>query len=266
MTDIDKINDYLFKKYNKLVPIIQCPHPFLRHDSQNDNSIDILKVIRKYSRDSNGFIISRDIENMYEKFVLQTSCKENYMKNIINPLIKKIYDNKYNVLFINELLDIFKNEEEEEKELLKKEEEKKELLKKEEEKKELLKKEEEKKLKVIKKEEEKKELLKKEEEKKLKVIKKEVNIDNNDKKKKKKTISSTIKKLVWNTNIGEDIGKSKCMCCKSTDITQMSFHCGHIVAESNGGETIVSNLKPICQNCNSSMGIKNMEEFMKSLK
>ena len=245
MTDIDKINDYLFKKYNKLVPIIQCPHPFLRHDSQNDNSIDILKVIRKYSRDSNGFIISRDIENMYEKFVLQTSCKENYMKNIINPLIKKIYDNKYNVLFINELLDIFKNEEEEEKELLKKEEEKKELLKKEEEK---------------------KELLKKEEEKKLKVIKKEVNIDNNDKKKKKKTISSTIKKLVWNTNIGEDIGKSKCMCCKSTDITQMSFHCGHIVAESNGGETIVSNLKPICQNCNSSMGIKNMEEFMKSLK
>ena len=235
MTDIDKINDYLFKKYNKLVPIIQCPHPFLRHDSQNDNSIDILKVIRKYSRDSNGFIISRDIENMYEKFVLQTSCKENYMKNIINPLIKKIYDNKYNVLFINELLDIFKNEEEEEKELLKKEEEKKELLK-------------------------------KEEEKKLKVIKKEVNIDNNDKKKKKKTISSTIKKLVWNTNIGEDIGKSKCMCCKSTDITQMSFHCGHIVAESNGGETIVSNLKPICQNCNSSMGIKNMEEFMKSLK
>jgi 5-methylcytosine-specific restriction endonuclease McrA len=26
---------------------------------------------------------------------------------------------------------------------------------------------------------------------------------------------------------------------------------------------IVSNLKPICQNCNSSMGTKNMDEFMK---
>lgn len=85
-------------------------------------------------------------------------------------------------------------------------------------------------------------------------------------KKKKKPISSTIKKLVWNTNIGEEKGKSKCMCCKSTEITQMSFHCGHIIAESNGGETIVSNLKPICQNCNSSMGAKNMNEFMKSLK
>jgi len=83
---------------------------------------------------------------------------------------------------------------------------------------------------------------------------------------KKKSISATIKKLVWNTNIGEDIGKSKCLCCKSTDITQLSFNCGHIIAESNGGKTIVSNLKPICQNCNSSMGTKNMNDFMETLK
>ena len=86
------------------------------------------------------------------------------------------------------------------------------------------------------------------------------------KNKKKKAISSTIKKLVWNTNIGEEIGKSKCLCCKSTDITQLSFNCGHIIAESNGGDTIVSNLKPICQNCNSSMGTKSMNVFMASLK
>ena len=56
------------------------------------------------------------------------------------------------------------------------------------------------------------------------------------------------------------------MCCNVTDITQMSFNCGHIIAESNGGETVVSNLKPICQNCNSSMGTKDMEEFKKTLK
>ena len=86
------------------------------------------------------------------------------------------------------------------------------------------------------------------------------------KKTKKKPISATIKRLVWNSNIGEDIGKSKCMCCTVTDITQMSFNCGHIIAECNGGELIVSNLKPICQNCNSSMGTKNMEDFMKTLK
>lgn len=83
-------------------------------------------------------------------------------------------------------------------------------------------------------------------------------------KKRKKPISAALKRLVWNNNVGEEIGKTKCTCCKVTDITQISFHCGHIIAESNGGETILTNLKPICQNCNSSMGTKNMNEFMKS--
>jgi hypothetical protein len=54
--------------------------------------------------------------------------------------------------------------------------------------------------------------------------------DENLIKKKKKGISSTMKKLVWNTNIGEEIGKFKCLCCNSTDITQISFICGHIIA------------------------------------
>jgi hypothetical protein len=84
--------------------------------------------------------------------------------------------------------------------------------------------------------------------------------------KKKKAIPATIRKLVWNQHIGEAVGCSKCLCCNVTNITQMSFHCGHIVAEANGGETIVSNLKPICQNCNSSMGTKDMNDFMKTLK
>jgi hypothetical protein len=74
-----------------------------------------------------------------------------------------------------------------------------------------------------------------------------------------------MKRLVWNVHIGEDIGKAKCLCCKATEITQMSFNCGHIISEYNGGETIVSNLKPICQNCNSSMNSQNMDEFMKLL-
>jgi 5-methylcytosine-specific restriction endonuclease McrA len=60
--------------------------------------------------------------------------------------------------------------------------------------------------------------------------------------------------------------KTKCLCCKITDITQLSFNCGHIIAEANGGDTIVSNLRPICQNCNSSMGTMNMNDFMKTLK
>jgi hypothetical protein len=90
--------------------------------------------------------------------------------------------------------------------------------------------------------------------------------DKREEKKKKKAISSTLKRLVWNTHIGEEIGKSKCLCCNTTDITQLSFHCGHVIAEAMEGETNVSNLRPICQNCNSSMGTKNMNDFMKTLK
>ena len=96
---------------------------------------------------------------------------------------------------------------------------------------------------------------------KIEIIKVEENI-----KIRKQHISATMKRLVWNENIGEETGKSKCVCCNTTDITQLSFNCGHIVAEANGGENIVSNLRPICQNCNSSMGTTNMNVFMESLK
>jgi 5-methylcytosine-specific restriction endonuclease McrA len=82
------------------------------------------------------------------------------------------------------------------------------------------------------------------------------------KKPSKKKIPAALKRLVWNKYIGETIGNAMCLCCNCTTINQLSFHCGHIISESNGGEMILSNLKPICQNCNSSMGTKNMDEFM----
>jgi hypothetical protein len=98
----------------------------------------------------------------------------------------------------------------------------------------------------------------------------EINKDNQEINKKlkykKKKISATLKRLVWNKWIGEEIGKFKCLCCNISDITAFSFNCGHIIAESKGGDTILSNLKPICQNCNSSMGCMNMDDFMKSFK
>uniref|UniRef100_A0A6C0JQC5 HNH endonuclease 5 domain-containing protein n=1 Tax=viral metagenome TaxID=1070528 RepID=A0A6C0JQC5_9ZZZZ len=81
---------------------------------------------------------------------------------------------------------------------------------------------------------------------------------------KKKPISLALKKLVWDKHIGLDIGRTKCVCCKTSEITLISFHAGHIIAESKGGKTDVSNLKPICQNCNCSMGSMDMNEFEKS--
>lgn len=78
----------------------------------------------------------------------------------------------------------------------------------------------------------------------------------------KKSIPIAVKRLVWNKYIGEDIGKSKCYCCKLSHITQLTFHCGHVVAEKNGGNIDVDNLRPICQSCNSSMGTHNMDNYI----
>jgi uncharacterized membrane protein YheB (UPF0754 family) len=79
---------------------------------------------------------------------------------------------------------------------------------------------------------------------------------------KKNNIPHTIKRIVWNNWIGESIGCTMCLCCKIIKITQMSFHCGHIVSEFNGGLIEANNLKPICQSCNSSIGTENMDDFM----
>ena len=89
------------------------------------------------------------------------------------------------------------------------------------------------------------------------------NSNNKPKTYKKQQISLALKKCVWNKYIGIENGKSKCLCCNIIDIYQISFHCGHVIAEIKGGETNVSNLRPICQNCNSSMGTMNMDDFMK---
>lgn len=87
-------------------------------------------------------------------------------------------------------------------------------------------------------------------------------LDNN--KQPKINISHLMKRMVWDKWIGEEIGKTKCPCCKMSEITQLTFIAGHIHAESRGGEYSVENLIPICQSCNLSMGTKNMHEFMKT--
>ena len=40
-----------------------------------------------------------------------------------------------------------------------------------------------------------------------------------------------------------------------------SFHCGHVVAEADGGPTTVDNLRPVCATCNLSMRTQNMNTF-----
>lgn len=82
---------------------------------------------------------------------------------------------------------------------------------------------------------------------------------------KKKSIPLVLKRRLWDKYFGERNGIATCPCCKMTQISTFSFHCGHIVSERNGGLLVLDNLIPICQSCNSSMGTKSYNEFCESI-
>lgn len=69
----------------------------------------------------------------------------------------------------------------------------------------------------------------------------------------KDKIPKALREQVWLTHIGKKY-ETKCTIqwCKNT-ITVFDFQSGHNVPESKGGSTDLSNLKPICARCNSSM-------------
>jgi 5-methylcytosine-specific restriction endonuclease McrA len=82
---------------------------------------------------------------------------------------------------------------------------------------------------------------------------------------KKKSIPLVLKRRLWDKYFGEKNGVAICPCCRLSQISTFSFHCGHIISERCGGELILSNLIPLCQSCNSSMGTKSYTEFCEDI-
>ena len=82
-------------------------------------------------------------------------------------------------------------------------------------------------------------------------------------KKGKKKIPKKIKDDSWDKYIGKEHGSILCICCNKTEIQQKNFIGGHIISEKNGGEINIDNIIPICNECNLSMGSKNMDTFIK---
>jgi hypothetical protein len=82
-----------------------------------------------------------------------------------------------------------------------------------------------------------------------------------DKKYKKKPIPKALREQVWMRHAHQAF-EMKCptTLCQNR-ITAFDFHCGHIVAEANGGSTTINNLIPICSRCNLSMGTKSFNEW-----
>lgn len=78
---------------------------------------------------------------------------------------------------------------------------------------------------------------------------------------KRPYISKTFKDAVWDKYIGDSIAKALCFCCEKTEIRMTSFVCGHVIAVCKGGELHIDNLRPICSECNLSMGTQNLFEF-----
>ena len=69
----------------------------------------------------------------------------------------------------------------------------------------------------------------------------------------KDKIPKALREQVWLTHVGKKF-ESKCVVrwCRNT-ITVFDFQSGHNIPESKGGVTELSNLRPICSRCNSSM-------------
>ena len=72
----------------------------------------------------------------------------------------------------------------------------------------------------------------------------------------KETIPKRIRELVW-TTYNKDSFNHKCFVtwCDN-NINVFNFQVGHDIPESKGGTLDIDNLKPICGNCNLSMGNK----------
>lgn len=80
----------------------------------------------------------------------------------------------------------------------------------------------------------------------------------------KKTIPKTLKNDVWDEHIGREKGIGECFTCHK-EIDSKFFECGHVIAEVDGGDNTISNLRPVCSLCNKSMGKTNMNDFKDKL-
>jgi hypothetical protein len=77
-------------------------------------------------------------------------------------------------------------------------------------------------------------------------------------------IPSTVRNSVWNTYVGATKKTSLCFCCGTEHISTANYQCGHVQSKKMGGSMKIENLRPICGQCNTSMGTKNMDEFMET--
>lgn len=80
-------------------------------------------------------------------------------------------------------------------------------------------------------------------------------------KNKRKAIPSAVRYQVWRHAFDGKMD-GECFSCQCP-ITFENWDCGHIKAHCEGGTDTADNLRPLCRQCNVSMGKENMFEWMK---
>ena len=76
-------------------------------------------------------------------------------------------------------------------------------------------------------------------------------------------ILKKLRRDVWEKR-NKNLMKGECFCC-SKQIEYDNFQCGHIKSVFFRGETILSNLEPICSCCNRDMGVKDLHYYKNEL-
>lgn len=81
---------------------------------------------------------------------------------------------------------------------------------------------------------------------------------------KRKSISKVKRQLIWDRFFPKE-RYGRCECCSKNNIEITDFEVGHIKAFSQGGTDDLSNLIPLCSQCNKSMGTENFYDYKRRL-
>lgn len=77
---------------------------------------------------------------------------------------------------------------------------------------------------------------------------------------KKPHFDKNIREVVWREYIGKMM-EGYCYCCEIRKITFTDFEVGHNIPISKGGTDEISNLRPVCKQCNNGMRTMVLEEY-----